>query len=111
MKDAYYSVPIDPHLRKYLSFYWDGTLYQFTSLPNGLSSAPRVFTKLLKPVFSYLRKQGFTNVCYIDDIYLQGDAYKDCFENVINTSHLIDDLGLTIHPNKSVLRPSTSITF
>ena len=111
LKDAYYSVPIDPHFRKYLSFYWDGTLYQFTSLPNGLSSAPRVFTKLLKPVFSYLRKQGFTNVCYIDDIFLQGDSYEECIENVINTSRLIDDLGLTIHPKKSVLRPSTSITF
>lgn len=111
LKDAYYSVPIDPHFRKYLSFYWDGTLYQFTSLPNGLSSAPRVFTKLLKPVFSYLRKQGFTNVCYIDDIFLQGDSYEECHENVINTSRLTDDLGLTIHPKKSVLRPSTSITF
>ena len=92
LKDADESVPIDPHFRKYLSFYWAGRLYQFTSLPNGLSSAPRVFTKLLKPVFSYLRKQGFTNVCYIDDIFLEGDSYEECLENVINTSRLIDDL-------------------
>jgi tetrahydromethanopterin S-methyltransferase subunit G len=50
-------------------------------------------------------------VCYIDDIYLQGDSYEECLENVVNTSRLIDDLGLTIHPKKSVLRPSTSVTF
>lgn len=34
-------------------------LYQFTCFPNGLTSVPRVFTKLWKPVYSHLRKRGF----------------------------------------------------
>ena len=46
LKDAYYSVPITREDRKYLRFLWQGTLFQFTCLPNALSCAPRKFTKL-----------------------------------------------------------------
>lgn len=57
LKDAYYSVPIYSTDRKFLKFMWKGQWFQYTCLPSGLLSAPRVFTKLLKPVFSTLRKQ------------------------------------------------------
>ena len=42
-KDAYYSIPIAEEDRKLLMFQWKGKYYQFTCLPNGLSSAPRGF--------------------------------------------------------------------
>ena len=67
--DAYYSVPIHRDHQKDLKFEWQGQLYQFTCLPNGLACAPRLFTKLLKPAYSTLRKQGFQSVGYIDDSY------------------------------------------
>ena len=44
LKDAYYSVPITRKDRKYLRFLWQGNLFHFTCLPNGLSCAPRKFT-------------------------------------------------------------------
>ena len=40
LKDAYYSIPIAEEDRKLLMFQWKGKYYQFTCLPNGLSSAP-----------------------------------------------------------------------
>ena len=40
LKDAYYSVQISLEERKFLRFCWKGVLYQFTCLPNGLSSCP-----------------------------------------------------------------------
>lgn len=55
---AYYSVTIRPEQRKWLQFIWNNDHYQFTSLPQGLSSAPRLFTKLLKPGLTHLRKLG-----------------------------------------------------
>lgn len=58
LKDAYYSVPIDKESRKFLRFTWKGNLYQFTCLANGLACGPRQYTKLMKPVFSALRKEG-----------------------------------------------------
>ena len=36
----------EEHLQ-YHRFYWQGRLYQYTCIPNGLSSAPRCFTKLV----------------------------------------------------------------
>ena len=51
LKDAYYSVPIHVDHQKYLKFVWKGVLHKFTALPNGLSSGPRLITKLLKPPF------------------------------------------------------------
>ena len=67
LTDAYYTVPVAPEHRKYLWFMWGGKLFQYTCMPNGLSSAPRYFTKLLKPVYGTLRSQGHLNVGYIDD--------------------------------------------
>ena len=54
LKDAYYSVPIALEDRKYLKFEWQGSYFQYTCLPNGLACAPRLFTKILKPVSSQI---------------------------------------------------------
>lgn len=75
-----------------------------------VSSAPRVFTKLLRPVLSTLRKQGFENVPYIDDILLLGDSDEHCAQNVRSTS-LLDSLVFTIDPTKSVFLPVQEIAF
>ena len=58
IKDAYYSIPVADKDRKFLMFEPKATFYQFTCLPNGLSCAPRAFTKILKPVYSHLRGLG-----------------------------------------------------
>ena len=62
LKDAFYSISINDAYRMYLKFEWQGKLYQFTCLPNGLSTASRIFTKAFKPVFAALRKTGHSNV-------------------------------------------------
>ena len=74
LKDACYSVRVSPKHQKYLKVLWNGTVYKFTCLPNGLALCPRKFTKLMKPVFSYLRQQGHISSPYIDDSILLGDS-------------------------------------
>lgn len=51
LKDAFYSVLIIQESRKFLCFQWKGQIYQFNAMPFGLTSAPRIFTKIMKPVF------------------------------------------------------------
>ena len=46
------------------------TQYQFNCLPFGLSSAPWVFTKTLKPVIALLREMGVRIIVYIDDVLI-----------------------------------------
>ena len=58
LKDAYFTVPIWKGHQKFLRFLWKGTQWEFACLPFGIASTPRVFTKILKPVISLLRKQG-----------------------------------------------------
>ena len=111
LQDAYYSCKVSDNDRKYLRFIWRDTKYQYTCLEMGLASSPRIFTKLMKPVFSTLRKQGHANVAYIDDTLLISETETGCAKNVQPTSNLLDSLGLTINIDKSVFTPTQCIDF
>ena len=111
LQDAYYSCTVNSDDRKYLRFIWKDQKYQFTCLVMGLASSPRIFTKLMKPVFSTLRKQGYANVSYIDDTLLIGKTKDECESNIKTTALLLDSLGLTVNLEKSSLNPETSIEF
>ena len=89
---------------------WHIQLYQFTCLPNGLASAPRIFTKLLKPVYSTPRRLGHILFEYIDDSCLQGGTYSQCQANVSATTLLFQQLGFLIHDTKSVIKPTQQLT-
>jgi len=111
LKDAYYTVPIHRDHQKFLKFEFKGRLYKYTCLPNGLSSAPRIFTKMLKPVYSTLHNQGYISAGYIDDSYLQGDSIIECRQNILCTAKLFTELGFYVHPNKSVFIPTQKLVF
>lgn len=111
LKDAYYSIQVDHRYRKFLRFSSKNQLYEYTCLPNGLTTAPRVFTKVLKVVFSQLRKWGHLNVAYIDDSLLISRSYLEAKINTTDTVKLLYDLGFTINPTKSVLEPTQVIEF
>jgi len=111
LQDAYYSVPIAEEQRKYLRFYLQGSLYQCICMPNGLSSASRVITKLLKPVYSTLRQKGHLNVEYIDNSYFQSRDTEECLLNISDTQTLFASLGFLINMAKSSVIPARQITF
>ena len=111
IKDAFYSVPIHPSHKKYLKFMWKGQPYQFEAMPNGYLDAMRVFAKLLKPVFSTLRQQGYISIIYVDDTLLYGDTFAECKANVMATIQILQDMGFVIHSKKSVLHPTQNIVF
>ena len=96
---------------KYLKFLWGSHVYQYTCLPNGLSSAPRIFTKLMKPIYSALRSHRLQSIAYIDDSLLYGDTYEECFGNVRTTIKMMTQTWFMIHEKKSALVPTQRITF
>ena len=102
LSDAYYSVSIASEHKKYLRFTWNQQTYEFTCLPNGLACAPRLFTKLMKPVYATLRSAGFISVAYINDSLLISDTAEHCSKNVNETINLLSELGFTINYEKSI---------
>jgi len=112
LSDAYYSVSIHPDDRKFLRFEYAGNLYQFTCLPNGLTSGPRAFTKLLKPPLATLRRHfGITIMGYLDDLFLTGNSIEQVAENVKIAVRLFTDLGFKISGKKSQFVPVQRIQF
>ena len=105
LRDAYYSVNVNTEYRKYLTFIWDGKLMHYARMPNGLSSAPRDFTKLLKPVYAYLRLQGVNIMGYIDDTFIVHSDKDTCSKHIDMTVSLLERLGFTVNKLKSVLEP------
>ena len=74
LKDAYFAVPIHHSHHQYLRFNFQGKCYQFICLPFGLSSAPWVFTKTLKPALVLLQEMGVRLIAYIDDILVLAES-------------------------------------
>ena len=109
LQDAYFTVPVDPRFQKFLKFFWRGILYQFTCLPNGLACAPRIFTKILKPISAFLRSVGHVSSFYLDDVWLVGDTYDECAKNTADTLTSLTDVGFIIHDKKSNTKPSQII--
>jgi len=111
LKDAYFSVPIFHTDRKYLRFIWKNQRYEFSCLPFGYSLAPRVFTKIFKPITSHLRRNGLRIVIFLDDILLTASSVQECKEHLTLLRKLIEDLGFVINEEKSRLKPDTRIHF
>jgi hypothetical protein len=111
LKDAYYLVPVAVKHRKNLRFHFQDVTYEFQCLPFGLSSAPRAFTKLVKPVIAILRISGIRVVIYLDDLLLFHQdpiELQTVFKIVIT---LLTDLGFIIKLEKCSPSPTQAIIF
>lgn len=106
IEDAYLLVPIHVSHRKFLRFQWRGIFYEFAVLPFGLSTAPFIFTKIIRPVTSFLREEGFESIVYLDDFLLLGSSIGSCRDNVQAHINLLSALGFIINYNKSELIPA-----
>jgi hypothetical protein len=111
LKDAYLTVPIFEGHRKFLQFKWEGVLFEFVSLPFGLSSAPWAFTKLLRVVVAFLRKNGIRLVIYLDDILIAASSQTEAKVAVKRVRSLLESLGFVISDEKSSEEPSQKLEY
>ena len=111
LKDAYLTVGVHEQSQHYLRFIWQGQAYQFQALPFGLCTAPRVFTKLLKPVITFLRTRNIRLLIYLDDILIVASDIKTLKEQTGQVLDLLQSLGFIINFEKSVLTPFPVMEF
>ncbi|KAN0025830.1 hypothetical protein ACTFIU_000093 [Dictyostelium citrinum] len=111
IKKAYLHVLVDPHYRDLFLFVWKGVHYRWKTMPFGLSTTPRIFTKLLRPVLRMLRELNVSVIAYLDDLLIVGSTKEECLSNLDKTMKLLVKLGFKLNLEKSVLEPTQSITF
>jgi hypothetical protein len=110
LQDAFLHVLIHSSSRKYLQFHWKGKQYQFRVLPFGLSLAPFVFTKILKPVLRWARRRGIRISAYLDDLLILAKSFQQAEEATQAVMDKLSSLGFLIKPSKSQLTPTQTIT-
>ena len=85
-----------------------GQCIRIQCLPFGLSSAPHVFTKLLKPVLVRLCHQGMRLIMYLDDMLALAQNKE---ELVSHLSQITSLLGYVVNREKSQLVPIQYLGF
>lgn len=111
LKDGYFHIPVSSTSQPLLQFRWKGNYYRFSALPFGLSSAPLVFTKMLRPVIRYLRARGIRLMAYLDDIIILARSREESLRITREVRCLLESIGWLINYEKSSLVPSTSIEY
>ena len=94
LRDAFMSVPIHSAHCRLLRFKWQGKLFEFVCLPFGLTSAPRVFMKLMKLVMAVLRQRSIRCMVFIDDILLLSQSREELLGITQEFTGLLHLLGL-----------------
>ncbi|VDI09381.1 Hypothetical predicted protein [Mytilus galloprovincialis] len=84
---------------------------QFSALPFGPTSAPRVFTKVVSVVAAHLRAQGIRLVVYLDDWFLVNQSSLMLVQDREIVLNLLVKLGFIINLKKSSLTPTQKITY
>ncbi|KZS04664.1 Uncharacterized protein APZ42_032312, partial [Daphnia magna] len=84
---------------------------EFTCLPFGLASAPWAFTKVLKPVVSFLRGKGIKLIVYLDDFLIISSGKSQAEKDFLFTVELLEAVGFVINRAKSSGVPSQSREF
>lgn len=111
LKDAYFHIPIFQGHRKYLRFCIQGKAYQYTALPFGPKTSPRVFTKVVSVVAGYLRMQNLRIAVYLDDWFLLNALRKMLFQDRNLVLNLLSRLGFLVNQEKSQLQPTQQIVY
>lgn len=100
LMDAYYTVPIHQDFHKISKFQWQNSLFSFICLPFRYSAAPRVFTKLLKPIYTWFRAESFRHSYYIDDSSNMNRDKDVCLRHAQTICSTLQSLGYTIKQGK-----------
>ena len=108
---TYLHIPIHPNSRKYLRFCDRLQVFQFTSLPFGLATAPQAFTMIVKEVKLMALSRGIRLHQYLDDWLIRAQSQEEAQVNTQTVVDLTQSLGWIINQEKSELKPTQVFSF
>ena len=114
LKSAYHHIEIFEEHRTYLAFAWNfgqskTRYFRFCVLPFGLSTAPFVFTKLLKALIKYWRSQGIPIVVFLDDGLGGGTTQRQAKTHSLTVHADLLKCGFLVNEDKSQWTPLPEI--
>ena len=86
-------------------------VFQFTSLPFGLATAPQVFTMIVKEVKLMALSRGLRLHQYVDDWLIRSQSQEEAQVNTQAVVDLTQSLGWIINQEKSELTPTQVFSF
>ena len=111
LSDAYLHIPLHPESRRFVTFVFEGTQYVFRTLPFGLSTAPRVFTRVTRVLAAFIRRRGVRIFMYLDDWLIIAEDEVTAKAHTLWVLELTQSLGWLINQAKSDLIPSQKPVF
>jgi hypothetical protein len=111
LTDAYRHIMIHPQFRKYLRFVFQNKVYQYRSLPMGITTAPRIFTRIIKCIKGFLQKQSVKLHQYLDDWLIHAKSREVVLYHTHKVVELAQSLGWKVNMDKSDLTPSQDCTY
>ncbi|VDI17418.1 Hypothetical predicted protein [Mytilus galloprovincialis] len=105
LKSGYFHLDICPQQHTYLGFSWEDKFYCFTVLAFGLSTGPYIFTKCLRPLVKYWRKNGIKIVLYLDDGFGMNNENNECIKDAEFVKQSLLSAGFLLNEEKSVFTP------
>lgn len=101
LKSRYHPVDSFPEHCRSLAFSWDfgsghTRYFQFTVLPFGLSSAPFIFTKFLKPFEAHYAAHGIPIAIFFDDGIGAGSSLEAAKSNSFLVRFELSPCGLKL---------------
>lgn len=109
LKSGYHHIDISESFQKYLGFSWNDKYYCYNVLPFGLSSAPFIFTKCLRPIVKCWRKRGIKIVLYLDDGFVFAPSKHECLSVSEFIQNSLSQFGLLINFQKSIFYPTQNL--
>ena len=115
LKSGYHHIEIFEGHQTYLGFSWrHGSsnftkFYVFTVLPFGLSSAPHIFTKTLKPLEKHWRHQGICIAIFLDDGWAIERDRQVCSSVSKAVKADLGEAGFITNDEKSIWEPCQRI--
>ena len=107
LSDTYLHIPIHPNSRKYLRFCYKSQVFQFTSLPFGLATAPQVFTMIVKEVKLMALSRGLRIHQFLGDWLIRSQSQEEAQVNTQAVVDLTQSLGVdNKKKKKSELKPT-----
>ncbi len=113
LKSGYHHIEIYSGHQTYLGFTWEfgnsniTKYYKFT----GLSTAPYIFTKMLKLLQKHWRYQGICLALFLDDGWGNGRDIATCKSNSDIVKTDLANAGLISNQEKSVWEPTQTCSW